>query len=144
MKYRIIDNTILLSLKKNEYINSSIKGIFKDNNLKFGWISGIGAVHNIELGFYDLDSKQYLRKIIKEEHELLSLTGNVTFVDDEYFVHNHISIGNRNFQSFGGHLFEGQISLTGEFKIDILSEKVDRKFSNEIGLNLWCIYNEGY
>jgi len=65
--------------------------------------------------------------------------GNVTFVDDDYFIHTHVNLSAKNFKSFGGHLFEAQISLTGEFKIDILDCRIDRCFSNEIGLNLWSI-----
>lgn len=139
MRYKFIDSTILLSLDRDEYINSSIESIFKDERLKFGWINGIGGVRNIEIGFYDLESKKYIRKKIKENYELLSLTGNVTFSDSGYFVHTHAVLSNQRFESFGGHLFDAQISLTGEFKIDILDYRIDRKFSEEIGLNLWCI-----
>ena len=139
MNYKIINKSILLSLDRDEYINSSIKNIFKKEEFEFGWIRGIGAVRNIEIGFYDLESKQYVKKKIKEEHELLSMMGNVTFVDDDYFIHAHVNLSGKSFKSFGGHLFEAQISLTGEFKIDILDCRINRRFSNEIGLNLWSI-----
>ena len=139
MNYRIVNKSILLSLDKDEYINSSIKKIFKKEDFKFGWVSGIGAVCNIEIGFYDIKTKEYVRKKIKEDHELLSMMGNITFVDNDYFVHTHVNLGAENFKSFGGHLFEAQISLTGEFKIDVLDWRIDRSFSNEIGLNLWSI-----
>ena len=139
MNYKIIDNTILLSLKKNEYINASIKYIFEVEKLKFGWINGIGAIHNIEIGCYDLKEKKYIRKKIKKEHELLLIMGNVSFIGNKHFVHTHIVLADENSKSFGGHLFDAQISATGEFKIDLLNHKVDRIFSDEIGLNLWCI-----
>ena len=144
MNYRIIDKIMLLSLKKDEYINDSIKSVFEKENLKFGWVSGIGAIHNIEIGCYDLKTKQYIRKKIKEEHELVSIMGNVTLINSQYFVHTHLALSNQKFESFGGHLFDAQISATGEFKIDIIDSKIGRKFSNEIGLNLWCLENENY
>jgi len=62
MNYKIINKSILLSLDRDEWINSSIKNIFEKEEFKFGWIRGIGAVYNIEIGFYDLESKQYVRK----------------------------------------------------------------------------------
>ena len=48
MNYKIIDSTIILSLDKNDFINESIKRIFKQDKLAFGWVSGIGAIYNIE------------------------------------------------------------------------------------------------
>ena len=62
----------------------------------------------------------------------------------EPFSHTHITFSDTNYNVFGGHLFDAQISATGEFKIDILDSKIDRKFSNEIGLNLWCLNNENH
>ena len=141
MNYKIINETILLSLDRNEYINHSIKEFFKYKQLQFGWISGIGAIHNIELGFYDLNEKKYIKKKFLEEHEILSLIGNVTLFNNDYFVHTHITISDKNFNSMGGHLFDAQISAAGEFKIDLANVQIDRKFSKEVGLNLWCIKN---
>ena len=83
--------------------------------------------------------KKYIKKNLREEHELLSIMGNVSFVDNEHFVHSHVVLADRDYKSFGGHLFDAQISATGEFKIDLLNCEVSRNFSKEIGLNLWCI-----
>ena len=141
MNYKIIDNTIILSLDKNDFINESIKRIFKQEKLSFGWISGIGAIYNIEIGYYDIECKEYVKKKIKEEHELLSITGNITFLNSEYFVHTHVSISDKKFNAFGGHLFDAQIAAAGEFKISLFDCNIDRKLSSDIGLNLWCIKN---
>ncbi len=141
MNYRIVDNSVILSLDKNDFINQSIKQIFEKEKLLFGWISGIGAIHNIQLGYYDLENKDYIRKSFLDEHELLSLSGNVTLLDSQYFVHTHAVISDQNFRSFGGHLFDAQIAAAGEFKISLFDCAINRKLSNDIGLNLWCMEN---
>ena len=143
MKYQIVNkNLALLSLDKGDYINSSIKELFIEENLDSGWISGIGAVCNIELGYYDVSLKEYLRRKFKGEHELTSLIGNVSFIDADYFIHTHVTISDMKCRSFGGHLFDAQIAAAGEFKIDLINEKIMRQYSNTIGLNLWCLSNE--
>ena len=143
MKYQIINkNLALLSLDKGDYINSSIKELFVEENLDSGWIYGIGAVYNIELGYYDVSLKEYLRKKIKGEHELTSLIGNVSFIDADYFIHTHVTISDMKCRSFGGHLFDAQIAAAGEFKIDLINEKIMRQYSNTVGLSLWCLSNE--
>ena len=143
MKYEIASREmILLSLDKDDYVNQSIKNLFAKESLNSGWISGIGAIYNIEIGYYDINLKEYCKKKIPEEHEMTSLTGNVSFVESEYFIHTHITISDIECSSFGGHLFEAQIAAAGEFKIDLIDKKINRKYSNEIGLNLWCLNNE--
>ena len=138
MNYKINGTTVLLTLEPNELINKTIQNIFVNEKLNFGWISGLGAVKNIELGYYDLESKTYIKKIFKDDYELLSLTGNVTLVKGDYFVHSHVVISDKKFNCFGGHLFDAIISAAGEFKITLENTKITRKFSKEIGLNLWC------
>ena len=142
MNYKIIDKTILLSLEKDAFINKSIKKIFEEEDLRFGWISGLGAIHNVHLGYYDTELKKYIDKIFEKDYELLSITGNVSYLKSEYFVHTHISMSNQDFKAYGGHLFDAQIAAAGEFRISLLDCKIDRKLSTNIGLNLWCIENE--
>ena len=140
MKYKIVSkDMILLSLDKGDCINKSIKDLFIKEELNSGWISGIGAIFNIEIGYYDIDLKSYCKKTFSEEHELTSLVGNISFVDSEYFVHTHITISDRECRGFGGHLFEAQVAAAGEFKVDLIHERINRKYSNNIGLNLWCL-----
>ena len=142
MNYKVIgESNVLISLDKDDYVNKSIKAMFDSEKFKFGWISGIGAVYNIEIAYYDIRNKKYIKKCLKNEYELLSLKGNVTFLDRGYFVHTHVALSDRNFKSFGGHLFEAQVSAACEIKIDILNHSINREFSKDIGLNLWCIGN---
>ena len=142
MKYQLLNKEkAILSLNKGEYINKSIKDLFESERLGFGWVSGIGAIYNIEIGYYDLKKKEYFKKKYTKEHELVSLMGNVSFLDSDYFVHTHIVISDEDCNSFGGHLFDAQIAVTGEFKIDLADFRVERKYSSEIGLNLWCLDN---
>ena len=89
-----------------------------------------------------LNKKDYMKKRFSGEYELTSLTGNVSFLNEKYFVHTHITICDNNFKSFGGHLFDAKVSATGEFKITLFDDKINREFSEKIGLNLWCLYNE--
>jgi hypothetical protein len=51
-------------------------------------------------------------------------------------------MSNQDFKTYGGHLFDAQIAAAGEFKISLLDFEINRKFSADIGLNLWCIENE--
>ena len=57
--------------------------------------------------------------------------------DGEFYTHLHMSAADAEARVFGGHLVDATISATCEMVIRILDGCVDRKFSDEVGLNLF-------
>ena len=55
----------------------------KEHNILNGYISGIGAMNNIELGAYDSTLKEYIKKTFKANHELITYQGNIMILDDD-------------------------------------------------------------
>ena len=56
MKYSLDKNKIYISIGKGESVNASILDVAITNKIKFGWVNGIGAISNPEIGFYDIDN----------------------------------------------------------------------------------------
>ena len=137
MNYTIDENKIYLSIKRGEKINETILKACEDNNVQFGWINGIGAIQNPEVGFYDINSKKYIKKIFKGDFEIVGLTGNMTYKDGQRFIHTHIVFTDDQFNAYGGHLFDSKISAAGEFIIMLSNNKINREYNGEIGLALW-------
>ena len=131
------DNKIMLRIDKGEYINKTILDVASFYNLKFGWINGLGAIMDPELGYYDLKNKEYIKKTIIGEFELTSLVGNLTLKDGDLFVHSHITFSDINFNAYGGHLFDCKIAVAGEFLIFRSPTEINRKYDDEIGLYTW-------
>jgi len=137
MNYKRDNNKIYLSIDKGEYVNASLLNVCKENNIKFAWINGIGAILDPEVGYFDINEKDYKKKTFKGDFELVSLLGNMTFKDAQPFVHTHITFTDTDYRAYGGHLFDCRIALAGEFLIIIGDEKISRKYNDEIGLSLW-------
>jgi len=137
VNYTIDENKIYLSIKRGEKINETILKACEDNNVQFGWINGIGAIENPEVGFYDINSKKYIKKIFKGDFEIVGLTGNMTYKDGQRFIHTHIVFTDDQFNAYGGHLFDSKISAAGEFIIMLSNNKINREYNGEIGLALW-------
>ena len=137
MEYKRDNNKIYLSIDKGEYINISLLEVCKQNNVKFAWINGIGAILNPEVGYYNTDTKDYIKKTFSGDFELVSLVGNITYKEGKPLVHSHITFTDINFNAFGGHLFDCKISAAGEFIITVGDEKVSRSYNEDIGLFLW-------
>ena len=131
------DNKIMLRIDKGEYINKTILDVASFYNLKFGWINGLGAIMDPELGYYDLKNKEYIKKTIIGEFELTSLVGNLTLKEGDLFVHSHITFSDINFNAYGGHLFDCKIAVAGEFIVFRSPTEINRIYDDEIGLYTW-------
>ena len=142
MQYRLEGDKIFLSLKKGDEIFDSIHTVIDEANIKFGWINGIGAVEDITLGSYSAEIKNYIKKEFKGEFELTSLVGNISTKNGNPFVHIHINVSDEECNAYGGHLFSGTITATGELIIFLSDSVVNRKESSNIGLYLWNLNEE--
>ncbi|MCF7792780.1 MAG: DNA-binding protein [Candidatus Cloacimonetes bacterium] len=136
MKSKRIGNICFIRIDKGEEIISSLKKFCENENIKLGKISGIGATNNVTVGLFEPSKQQYHSNTLKEDFEILSLTGNITTMKNEVYLHCHITLANKNHQSFGGHLNSAVVSATCEIVLEVYDGSVDRFFDQESGLNL--------
>ena len=62
-------------------------------------------------------------------------------MNGEFYSHLHMSAGNDKGEVFGGHLNKAIVSATCEMIINIIDGTVDRKYDENIGLNLFDFIN---
>ncbi len=137
MQFKQNDNTYFVYLEKGEPVVDVLTNFCKEHNISNGYISGIGAVNNIELGAYDSSTKEYAKRIFKETFELINYQGNIMLLDDKPFIHAHVTIGNLNMELFGGHLFSMNIAVVGEFIIQNIDSDSKRTFNPDVGFATW-------
>lgn len=128
----------LIVLKKGEKLMESILSLAKKENIKTGWISGIGACSNAEIGLYNPKTKDYEWKTYDQQLEILNLQGDISLDDEgEPMLHLHGTFSDENFNSIGGHIKELQILPTCEiFLHSWFSEPIARKFDDDTKLKL--------
>lgn len=117
-------------------IVSQLKDFLENNKIRCGFINGIGAIKNAEIGYYDQKSKEYIKRRFDERAEILSLTGNVSLHDGEIFPHLHVILGYNN-RIYGGHLFGGEVFACEVFVIELEGNPPRREKDPQTGLNLW-------
>ena len=136
MKYQAFDHKVIVRIDKGEEIVSSLNQLCKKLNITVGFIAGIGATDDVTIGLMNTKTKTYQSTKFTGDHEISSLIGNISTMNNEVYLHLHITVCNAEHKTFGGHLTSAVVSATFEGIIDIIEGKVDRTFDQGIGLNL--------
>lgn len=137
MEYRRFEDSYVIRLNKGEEVVSSLKQLCREENIKLGEITGLGASNLVEIGVFNVNTKEYKTKVFEGMFEITSLVGNVTTKDEEEYLHIHINFGDEEGNVKGGHLVKAIISATSEIILRIIEGNVGRKLNEEIGLNLF-------
>ncbi|MEZ5359476.1 MAG: PPC domain-containing DNA-binding protein [Candidatus Zixiibacteriota bacterium] len=134
---RNVADGYLVRLDRNEEVISTLTSFIIESDISSGIIQGIGAIHNIEIGYFDVPQKQYIRHVFDNTYEVISLNGNISRLDNKPFVHLHVAIADEHHQLFGGHLFKASVAVTLELYIKTFDCTIERKPDKDFGFNFW-------
>ena len=137
MEYKKFGSKYVVRLNKGEEIVESLIKFAEEEKVSLANVSGLGAGDYVKFGLFDVAEKQYHSNEMNMAFEILSLMGTLSEMNGKPYLHLHICVGDREGHVFGGHLNACNISATCELVVDVIDGKVDREFSEEIGLNLF-------
>lgn len=137
MEYRRFQDTMVVRMDKGEEILEQLKAVAEREQVKLAEVSALGAVNDFTVGVFHTDEKKYYANSFQGSYEIVSLTGTVTTKDGAFYAHIHMSAGDAEGKVFGGHLNRAVVSATCEMIIRVISGQVERRFNQEIGLNLF-------
>ena len=129
-------NHHFIVLKKGQEIFEEIIAFCKKNEINSAYFSMIGATSEAEIGFYDLENKQYHFKKFNEDLEICTATGNVSLFEDSLMIHAHGTFSDKEMASIGGHIKSAKTAGTCEIFLVPLNRKLVRKPDENTGLNL--------
>lgn len=126
----------VVRLDLGQEVMASLLAFAQQQELAGGAITGIGAVKDTTLGFFDLHRKSYDQRSFPDDMELVSLVGNITWLEGERMIHAHAVLSGPDLAAVGGHLFGATIAVTGEFFVVPSDQRVHRAADPHTGLNL--------
>ena len=109
MEFKKFNDTYVIRLNKGEEVISSLKELCKNEDIKLAEITGLGAANLVEIGVFNVNTKEYNTKIFEGMFEITSLVGNATRKDGEVYLHIHINFGDEDGIVKGGHLVRTNI-----------------------------------
>ncbi len=124
----------LVRLETGEELVGTFARFCDDQRIDTAAVAGIGTVHGAVLGYFDREGKQYVRRTVEGDCELVSLQGNVSLKEGKPYLHAHVVLGTRDFQALAGHLFEAKVAATCELVVRQLPGMVQRKKDEKSGL----------
>ncbi len=131
-------NNYVVSIKNNSEIVEALTDFVETEKIKAGTISGIGAINQATLRFFNPETKQYIDKTFNQQMEITNLTGNISTKDGKEYLHLHITLGNSNYEAIAGHLLSAKLNGAGEFIVEKFSQgNLERTYSEEVGLNFY-------
>jgi predicted DNA-binding protein with PD1-like motif len=136
MTFASFDNGFMIRLERGEEVVETLTRFAEDMNITAGVISGIGAVRNSTLGYFDPDTGEYGKKLIEESCEVANLGGTAGRMDGKPVLHLHATLADKHHHALAGHLFSSTVSATLEVHIAVLPGELTRKKDDVTGLNL--------
>ncbi len=137
METRQFGTKIIVRLDPGEEVIESLMTVCREYGVKLGTLSGIGAVNRAVVGLFETERKHYHSSELKGDFEITALTGNISTMNGETYLHLHVMLADIEHRAFGGHLNAADVSATAEIVIDVIDGQMDRAFSETIGLNLF-------
>jgi predicted DNA-binding protein with PD1-like motif len=132
-----VDSTYIVSVKDRSSIVETLTDFVISQNIKAGQITGIGAVNEATLRFFQPSSKQYVDKTFNEQMEVSNISGNVSELDGKPLLHLHITLGRQDYTALAGHLLEAKIRGAGEFFFYPLNASVIKTKNEDVGINFY-------
>lgn len=140
MKSKLIHDapqrTFAVVFDKGDDVLENLSAFAKEHRLTAAEFTGIGALSNLVLGYFDWQEKDYKRIPIDEQVEVLNLTGNIALADGEPKLHPHIVVGKADGTAHGGHLLEARVRPTLEVIVTESPTHLRRRSDPETGLAL--------
>ena len=128
-------DTLVIRLAPGEELVEQVRLAAKQAGLQAGSITGIGATNRFEVGIFNSQTHGYHALPHEGFCEIASLTGNLSTLNGEPYLHLHMAAADKDGKMYGGHLVWARIYPTAEIFIHALPQPLGRKYNEEIGIN---------
>ncbi|MDR9412095.1 MAG: DNA-binding protein [Haloferacaceae archaeon] len=128
--------TLLCRLETDRPWRASLEAYAADRAIGAAWFTGMGAVQEATLAFYDQDAQTYERITFDEPLEVASCVGNIALLDGAPFAHTHMVLSRPDGSTVAGHLDEATV-FAGELQLQVFETPLERQHHAPTGLDLW-------
>lgn len=136
MQFRKCGDKYILRFKKGDEIVETLKDFCRKEKITFASVTAIGASESLTVGAYSPKKQEYNSIDYEGEFEILNISGNVSQMNNDVYLHLHMTISDHTGHAFGGHLNRAIVNPTCEMVLSTVDTVVDRYKDPETGLNV--------
>ena len=136
MVYKKFGRVYVVRLDEGEEILEKVKLFCAAAGIKLASVNGIGAVSRANIGIYKLREKRYQMRELVGDYEITNISGNISTMNGEVYLHFHINLSDDEQRTWGGHLNAAYVGGTCELIIEPIDGEIERSFDDKVGLNL--------
>lgn len=127
----------LVRLAIGERLSEVLEQFFAESKIEGGWVSGVGTASEVQLGFYELNAKDYKWRTVGRTMEIASLAGNIARDDQgKMMYHLHGVFASSDYTTTGGHVKDLIAAATVELFIHRSHQPMHRRNDEATGLQL--------
>ncbi|QIY90077.1 PPC domain-containing DNA-binding protein [Chryseobacterium gallinarum] len=134
---RKVEFAYIVSVRNKSKIVETLTDFIKNQHITAGEVTGIGAVSEATLRFFNPSTKNYVDKTFKEQMEVTNISGNVSEAEGNPLLHLHITLGREDYTALAGHLLDATVRGAAEFIFYPLNTRVIKVKDEETGINLY-------
>src|SRR5689334_21416250 len=124
----------VLVFEAGEPVMATLKRWLADYTISGATITAIGGLRQVTLKYFNTTTRVYEEREINEQLEVLHLAGNAGLLNGEPLVQTNITLGTRDYQTYGGHFGDGIVSPVLELVLARVGGLLTRRVNAESGL----------
>jgi predicted DNA-binding protein with PD1-like motif len=102
---------------KGDEVASGLVEFAQQYGITSAHFTGVGALHDVTVGWMDRQKKAYKSILIDTQVEVLTLAGDIAVYNDKPAVHTHLVVGLSDGSAKGGHLLQAHVFPTLEVMV---------------------------
>ena len=136
MQYRRYGDTYVVRIDAGEEILEKLKEFCEKEDIRLAEVNALGAADHASIGVFDLGKHEYFIEELDGFMEITSLTGNITRMDGNVYIHLHGTMADQNHAIHGGHILSARVGATCEMFIHTLPGELCRSRDEILKINL--------
>ncbi len=142
MRFEREGELFVIRFEDGEVFPNQLLSFLEAQSIRGGSLSGLGAVSNAIVAFFDTEAREYRDIELDEQLEVLALVGNVAIYQGAPLVHAHVTLGRRDGTALGGHLRRATVRPTLEIFLHVVSRPLQRTLDPRYGLSALDLKHE--
>lgn len=130
------EQTFALIFDQGDEVMSQLQQFAQERHLTAAHFTGIGALSDVVFAWFDWQTKKYNKIPVREQVEVLTLSGDISESDGKPKIHAHLIVGKSDGSAHGGHLIEAHVRPTLELILTKSPVHLQRKFDPRSGIAL--------